>query len=39
MFVTISASLTDLYRHMGFPQATNSSIGADPADIRSGSVA
>ena len=38
MFVPTSASLTNLHRHMGFPQATNSSIGGDPVDIRSGSV-
>ena len=29
---------TDLYWHMGFPQATNSSVRGDPVDIRSGSV-
>lgn len=38
IFVPTSASLTDLYQHTGFPQATNSSIGGDPVDIRSGSV-
>ena len=38
MFVPTSASLTDVYWHMGFPQATNSSVWGDSVDIRSGSV-